>query len=219
MYRGTRMGFRNVFWKSVDDSSPEQRLTTKENTVQTPSSVSSDGKWLAFTEQGLATGNDIWVLRLDGDRKLGPFLATSSDEGVPRFSPDGRWIAYNSNESGQNEVYVQPFPGPGGKHLISTDGGVSPLWSRNGRELFYVNEDKLMVVDMAPTTTAFVVSKPRVLFEGRYVSDPTAAGTLDISLDGQRFLRIQPTEPEPPTNQIHVVMNWLAELTAVGSPK
>ena len=163
----------------------------------------------------METGADVWVVNLDGrDHKTQPFLVTPSDEMLPRFSPDARWIAYQSNESGQSEVYVQPFPGPGGKHLISTDGGAIPLWSRDGKQLFYLNGDKLMEADVTATTTAFSVSKPQALFEGRYATDPTGIGPFDVSPDGRRFLRIQPTELDPPTNQIHVVINWFTELKA-----
>ena len=96
-------------------------------------SWSPDGQLLAFVEINPTTGYDIWVLRL-GDRKAQPFLRTPFNEGAPRFSPDGRWLAYVSDESGRYEIYVQPYPGPGGKWQISTEGGTEPLWNRNGRE-------------------------------------------------------------------------------------
>jgi serine/threonine protein kinase/Tol biopolymer transport system component len=211
-YRGTRTGFRNVFWKAVDSASEEERLTTKEGTSQTPGSFSSDGNWLAFSELSQATGADIWVLRMD-DHTSQPFLATRFAEGNPRFSPDGRWLAYVSDESGRPEIYVQPFPATGDKWPISTDGGTEPVWSRTGRELFYVNGDTLMAVDIT-TQPTFAARSPRLLFQGRYGLSPTASSGYDVSPDGQRFLRVQATRPEPPATQINVVMNWFTELNS-----
>ena len=103
-------------------------MTTSEY-LQIPHSWSPDGQLLAFTEINPTTGYDIWVLRM-GDRKAQPFLRTPFNESAPRFSPDGRWLAYVSNESGRYEIYVQPYPGPGGKWQISTEGGTEPVWNR-----------------------------------------------------------------------------------------
>jgi Tol biopolymer transport system component len=157
------------------------------------------------------TGIDIWVLRL-GDRKAQPFLQTPFNEGAPRFSPDGRWLAYTSDESGRYEVYVQPYPGPGGKWLISTEGGTEPVWNRNGRELFYRAGDKMMAVDIA-TQPGFSAGNPRMLFDGPYALSPAAPPNYDVSPDGQRFLMLKPVEQAgaAPT-QINVVLNWTEEL-------
>ena len=133
-------------------------------------SWSPDGQLLAFIEVNPTTGWDIWVLRHRGDRKAQPFLRTPFNEGAPRFSPDGRWLAYISDESGRYEIYVQPYPGPGGKWQISTEGGTEPVWNPNGRELFYRSGDKMMAVDIA-TQPSFAAGKPRMLFEGPYVAD------------------------------------------------
>jgi serine/threonine-protein kinase len=210
IYRATRTGFRNVFWKAADGSGEEQRLTTSNN-LQTPVSVSPDGKHLAYTDVDPATGNDIWLVALDATGKPEPLLRTRSGENNAHFSPDGRWLAYVSDESGRSEVYAQPFPGPGGKWMISTDGGNEPVWSRDGRELFYRSGDKLMAVTIA-TQPAFVAGLPSVLFEGAF--EPTGTGTsgFDVSPDGRRFLMIQPTSPEPPVTQVNVVINWFEEL-------
>jgi serine/threonine-protein kinase len=209
-YRGTRTGFRNIFWKTIDGTSPEEHLTTREDTNQTPGSWSPDG-WLAFTDPDPATGWDISVLRPGPNAKPQRFLATTFDEGNPRFSPDGRWTAYVSNKSGQAEIYVRSFPGPGQEWVISTDGGTEPVWSPKGRELFYVNGDKMMAVDIA-TTPAFVAGTPRVLFEGVYEPSPTGPAGFDVSRDGRRFLRVQTVGAQPPTDRINVVLNWFEEL-------
>jgi Tol biopolymer transport system component len=201
---------QDLFWQMADGSGGLERLTKGEY-ARVPMSWSPDGQLLAFMENNPTTGYDIWVLRL-ADRKAQPFLRTPFNESVPRFSPDGRWLAYISNESGRYEVYVQPYPGPGGKWLISTEGGTEPAWNSNGRELFYRSGDKMMAVDIA-TQPSFTAGKPRVLFEGRYVATPATSPNYDVSRDGQRFLMLKPNEQEAsaPT-QINVVINWFEEL-------
>ena len=152
VYRGTRQGFRNLFWKAGDGSDEEQRLSMNEN-LQTPVSVSPDGKRLVYTDNNRVRGNDIWVLPLDGNRTAEPFLTTPASENNAHFSPDGHWLAYVSDESGRNEIYVQPFPGPGRRWAISTDGGDEPVWSRDGRELFYRNGNAMMAVPITSQPT------------------------------------------------------------------
>jgi serine/threonine-protein kinase len=199
-----------IYWQWADGSGGLERLTSSEYT-QVPMSWSPDGQLLAFMENNPTTGYDIWVLRL-GDHKAQPFLRTPFNESVPRFSPDGRWLAYISNESGRYEIYVQPYPGPGGKWQISTEGGTEPTWNPNGRELFYRSGNKMMAVDIA-TQPGFTAGKPRALFEGRYAPTPATTPNYDVSLDGQRFLMLKPNEQEAsaPT-QINVVLNWFEEL-------
>jgi len=161
------------------------------------------------------------VLNLKGERKPQPFLQTPANESGGMFSPDGRWLAYESDESARWEVYVQPFPGPGGKVQISTEGGVEPVWARNGRELFYRNGDKMMVaaVETKPT---FAAAKPKLLFERHYeASTPPVLANYDVSLDGQRFLMIKAGEQESSETQLHVVLNWsdeLSRLAPAGNP-
>ncbi len=132
-------------------------------------------------------GSDIFVLPLGGERKLQSFLQTRFSEGGARFSLDGRWVAYHSNDSGRPEVFVRPFPGPGPKWQISTDGGSEPRWSRSGRELFYREGDKIMIVDVE-TRPAFHPSRPRTLFEAKFLF------SYDVAPDG-RFLMIKPIPP------------------------
>lgn len=164
---------------------------------------------LVFCEANPEASNDIWVLRLDGDRMPEPFVTTPFSECSPRLSPDGRWVAYASNESGRTEVYVQAFPGPGGKRLVSTQGGGSAVWSRTGRELFYTSGDRLMAVDIT-TEPMFAAGLPRLLFEGAF--ETVLGQPFDVSPDGRRFLRIQATEPDPPPTRISIVLNWFQEL-------
>ena len=210
VFNSNKEGGTNIFWQLADGSGGLERLTTSEY-LHAPMSLSPDGQLLAFHEVNPTTQRDIWVLRM-GDRKAQPFLRTQFDEAVPRFSPDGHWLAYMSNESDRYEIYVQPYPGPGRKWQISTEGGTEPAWNRNGRELFYRIGNKMMAVDVT-TQPSFSVGKPRMLFEGRYAQPPFPATNYDVSPDGQRFLMLKPVEQDhaAPT-QINVVLNWFEEL-------
>jgi serine/threonine-protein kinase len=210
VYRATRSGTRNLWWKAVDDASGEERLATGDG-VQTPGSWSSDGQWLAYYYTDPVTGFDIWALPSGGDRKPRAVVKTPSSEAAPRLSPDGRWLAYTSDESGRSEVLVQSFPVPGGRTQISTSGGTEPVWSRDGREMFYLNGDAMMAVEIR-TSPTFTVGTPRMLFEGRFVRSPNSVASYDVSADGQRFLRVQPMHPDPPSDQIQVTLNWFEEL-------
>ena len=134
----------------------------------------------------------------------------------PRFSPDARWLAYVSDESGGYEVYVRPYPGPGGKVQVSTGGGQHPLWSRDGKELFYRTGQKWMsaAVTLGPEFTA---EKPRLLFERAHLM--AGAAPYDVSPDGQRFLVLERTEPDiAPVTHLNVVLNWFEELRQKTSP-
>jgi len=151
-------------------------------------------------------------LRLS-DHQVKPFLQTRFQEGGAQFSPDGRWLAYASNESGRPEIYLQPYPGPGGKTQISTDGGTEPAWNRNGRELFYRSGDRMMAVEVT-AEPSLVVGRPRMLFEGRYGSSqfPFIGTAYDPSPDGQRFLMVKESDQVTSATQINVVLNWFEEL-------
>jgi eukaryotic-like serine/threonine-protein kinase len=213
---GKRMTFRsppfNLDWMPADGSGAPQRLMTSEN-LPLPGSWSPDGQVLAFSEQDPTTGWDIWTLRLDGEPKPQPFLRTKSNEDAPMFSPDGHWLAYQSDESGRYEIYVRPFPGPGGKWQISTEGGTEPVWAKNGRELFYRSANKMMAATVE-SKPLFAASKPRQLFEGLYDGGAfDFEPNYDVAPDGQRFLMLEPTEQAKATpQQINVVLNWSDEL-------
>jgi serine/threonine-protein kinase len=210
-FTSNKEGPRNLFWQLADGSGGLERLTTSED-IQLPGSWSPDGELLAFSDVNVSTGFDIWMLKLS-DRKAQPFLHTQFNESTPKFSPDGRWLAYVSDESGRKEIYVQPYPGPGGKWQISTEGGVEPLWNRNGRELFYRNGKKMMSVEIA-TKPSLSAGTPKMLFEGAYQSLPGISNpNYDVSPDGQRFLMLKPVEQsQAAPTQINVVLNWFEEL-------
>ena len=168
---------------------------------------SPDGQTLAFLEIDPDTGDYDIVRWRDGN--VTPLAAGPFNEGVPRFSPDGRWLAYMSDESGRNEIYVQAYPGPGEKWTLSTDGGTEPVWSRDGRELFYRNGYQMMVVPIQ-SDPVFRPGAPQLLFEGPFETNPGGYPNYDVTLDGSRFIMIE-TETTG-LNEIHVVLNWYEEL-------
>ena len=209
-FTSNKEGPVNLYWQNADGSGGLERLTTSDY-LHSPMSWSPDGQLLAYIEINPTTGYDIWVVNA-GDHKTQPFLRTPFNESSPRFSPDGHWLAYTSNESGRYEIYVQPYPGPGGKWQISTEGGTEPVWNRNGRELFYRNGDKMMAVDIT-TQPSFAARKPQLLFEARYELSPGTIAYYDVSPDGQRFLMLKPNGAgEAAPTQINVVLNWFEEL-------
>ena len=218
-FNSNKEGPMSVFWQPADGSGGIERLTTSEFGT-TPRSFSADGQLLAFVELNPTTRRgDISVLRLS-DRKLQPFLRTQFDDFEPQFSPDGHWLAYVSDESGRDEIYVRPYAGPGGKLQISTEGGEEPMWNPNGRELFYrtgggrysTAQYKMMAVDIS-TQPVFTAGKPHVLFEGRYEPGQVLNANYAVSPDGQRFLMLKASEQAgTAATQIVVVQNWFEEL-------
>jgi hypothetical protein len=176
-----------------------------------PTDWSPDGRFLLYTTGDPKTGSDIWALPLDGDRK--PFLVvqTNFNEREGQFSPDGKWIAYESNESGRYEIYVQPFPGPGGKVQVSASGGAQVRWRRDGKELFYIALDnRLMAVPIqlasnAQTIGTGAASSLFVTRVGGAVSFPFKQ-QYDVSPDGQRFL--MNTVTDEAAAPITVILNW-----------
>ncbi len=207
----------NLFWKLADGTGAAERLTTSEFR-QNPGSWSPDGQFLAFHQRpstgSSPTERDIWILPLEGERKPQSILQTQFNELGPVFSPDGRWLAYISDESGRNEIYIRPFPKvEEGKWQISTAGGVEPRWARNGRELFYRNEigDQMIVVEITGEPT-FRAGTPRVLFEGIYQRSAGGAAFYDVRPDAQRFLMVQAGEQGAGAGQINVILNWFEEL-------
>ena len=206
-FTSNRAGPGNLFWMFTDGTGEAEQLSTNMER-QEPSSWSPDGL-LAYRQTTGGADGDIWILPLDGERKPREFLVTQFFETTPRFSPDGRWIAFMSNQSGRFEIYVKPYPGPGGMMQISTDGGVGPHWALNGRELFYRNQnpERMMAVSIQ-TEPTFKAGKPRLLFEGAYAIG-SGGRSFDIDSEG-RLLMIK--EEEQTANQINVVLNWFEEL-------
>jgi len=201
-YGLVRGGPRNLWAKPADGSGPERPLVRSEF-QQIAGSWSPDGKHLAYAEIHPKTETDLLVFDVESGKSR-PFVQTPFAEVYPRFSPDGKWIAYESNESGQFEVYVQAFPGPGARHPISTDGGRRPVWKANGGQLYYRRGTRVMAVSVS-TSPTFSVGTPRLLFDGPYEQD------YDVSADGQKFYMIRRAESTP-SEQIEIVLNWFEEL-------
>jgi serine/threonine protein kinase len=202
------LGHPRIMFNIRADGTGEPERILDGELDQYTGSWSPDGKSLVFSQSHPNTRFDLWVLSR-GDSEPQPVLTTPFDERLPAISPDGRWLAYESNASGRFEVYVQPFSGPGPRHLISIEGGEKPVWSRNGGELFYRNDDKMMAVPIV-TDPEFTPGKPQLLFEGGFFRSERDRN-YDVSSDGQRFVMIR-SEGEPAPRQINVVQNWLEEL-------
>ncbi len=209
---GARITFQNarggIAWKPADGSGPEEELLGPEGfTSMTPTSWSPDGSTLAFVGWVVGTPVDIWLFRPDGARKPEPFLQTPAAESFAAFAPDGRWLAYDSDESGRVEVYVVSFPDRAGKWQVSAGGGQWPAWARSGRELFYVHDKRLMVVPVT-ITPRFSVGRPQLLFEAPY-----PLNAYDASPDGRRFVVVKPAEAQAAApSHIQIVLHWAEEL-------
>jgi serine/threonine-protein kinase len=213
IYRGTRQGFRNLWWRAADGSGAEERLATKADATQSPTSVSRDGRWLLFNENSaqVAGGVSTWLMDLSGDRTPRMLFSPSAGESDGQFSPDGKWIAYQAAVSTRQEIFVSPFPGPGPRQQVSSDGGTEPIWSRDGHELFFQNGARLMGVRVTPGAT-WSSSSPQVINEGRFLRSINGNTCWTISPDGSRFLRIQMVEPERAITHVDLVLNWFSEV-------
>jgi eukaryotic-like serine/threonine-protein kinase len=228
-FTASTAGPDNLFSKAADGSGSAERLTTS-GSVHMPSSWSPDGQTLLFVEtqpgSGGAFNGKLYVRH--GSEAPQLLRNTRAAESEPEFSPDGHWIAYVSNESGSDEVYVQAFPGPGPRHAVSNGGGRSPGWSRDGREFFYVTTQDfspgastLTRMMSVPVTTGqtFTAGVPRVLFEGRFTMQTILRG-WDITADGKRFLMVVGKDRVPVrATQMIYVQNWFEELNRRVPPK
>ena len=174
-----------------------------------PKSWSPDGKFLVYAEIHPATGADLMAIPVTGDRQPFPVVKTPATEDQGQFSPDGHWLAYTSNESGQGEVYVIPFPPtPGAKWLVSRGGGVQPRWRRDGKELFYISADSKMMSVEVRTRPVFQSGTPHALFQSDIVDTGIRTGPMswDLAPDGNRFLIATPNTSDPST--LTVTLNW-----------
>ena len=215
-------GVVNLWWIRADGAGDALRLTESKS-PQGAGSWRPDGKILAFSQSNSGTNLDIMTLAIDGDQKSGwkigepkPFLNSPSAEVEPAFSPDGRWLAYESTESGSTyEIYVRPFPGPGGKWQISTGGGVLPRWSRNGKELFYRTPDnKIMVVTYTAASDSFHADKPRHWSPGQFTELGLFTYNFDLHPDGKRFavLKAPGAGHTAAANKVTFIFNFFDEV-------
>ena len=202
----------NVYRKASNGTGAEE-LLLEDAVDKSPTSFSPDGRLLLYSRNDPKTSSDIWILPLTqeaGGAKPEPrvFLQTPFNEARPQFSPDGQWVAYESNESGQREVYAAPFPGPGGKRQISSGGGVKPRWRKDGKEIFYHTEEgQLMAAEVIARNGTLEVGKVQKLFDGI----GNIRGYLyDVSADGQRFLVAD--EGAATARPLTLLQNWTATL-------
>jgi serine/threonine-protein kinase len=218
-FRSARDGIDNIYWQRVDSDDQPQRLT-QSKISQFPMSWHPSGRVLAFREIGGETGSDIWMLPMQGDEASGwkpgkptVFLSSKFEELDAAFSPDGRWLAYQSDESGEAQVYVRSFPGPGGRVQVSTAGGSMPQWSRNGKELFFASDNQaIMIASYRVQGDMFHADKPVVWAKGQFTS-------YDVHPDGQRIAIVRASESRSPTTsgKLVFVFNFFEEINRVVS--
>jgi len=215
---GTRVAFGsyrdgplNIYVKPVSGAGPDEPLLISDDQKDLSGDWSLDGKFLAYNLILDTNRSDVMAIPLTGaDRKPVPIAATAAQENRARFSPDTRWIAYDSDESGRTEVYVQPFPPTGGKWQVSPSGGFHPVWRRDGRELFYLGSNNTLMAREVRAGATFELGPPQRLFQTN-LSLSAVGGAYDVSIDGKSFLVADRTAvgPAPP---ITVVLNWPALL-------
>jgi Tol biopolymer transport system component len=217
-FRSQHAGPMTLWWMPFDRGGPEERLTS-EGKGPSPESWSPDGHALVFSDLNPETGSDIFVIDIKADNKPRPFVQTRFAEGSPKFSPDGKWVAYCSNESGRPEVYVTAYPGSAGRIQVSTDGGTDPVWRRAGGEMYYRNGDNMMVVVVA-TQPKLTLSKPRPLWQGHFLHGVNSScgpagvtsANYDVTSDGQHFVMIDDKTQDRVARKINVVLGWSKDL-------
>jgi Tol biopolymer transport system component len=205
VFSSNRGGHYDLYLTSVTNGSKNE-LLLETPLPKFPSDWSRDGRFIIYYQLDPKTKYDIWVLPVTaapGERKPYPYLQTDFSESWAKLSPDCRWLAYTSDETTQSDVYVQSFPTPGGKWKVSVNGGSRPVWSRDGRELFYVAADHKLMTAPVIAGARFQTGAPKALFETRM----TAARLFDVSPDGRRFLLVNPVE-EGAAPPMTVVVNW-----------
>jgi eukaryotic-like serine/threonine-protein kinase len=201
----------SVFSRPKDGSGSEELLFSSDHHLHL-NSISPDGQFLVYTDYHPLRGGDLWLAEMAGRYDRRPLLQRPFNEWGAQFSPDGRWLAFVSNESGRDEIYVLSFPGLDRRWQISTDGGTEPLWARSGRELFYRHAEQVMVVAVI-TEPVFSAGKPIQLFEGSYDRGLTLGHTnYDVAPDARRFLMLKAGAKEAAPTQFNVVLNWSDEL-------
>src|SRR5262245_3228359 len=210
VWASNRKGRYDLYQKVSSGAGNDQLLLESEEN-KTPTSWSTDGRFIAFTSSNIKgnTKNDVWILPMSGDRKPFPFLQTQANEGDAQFSPDGRWIAYVSDESGSNQVYIAPFPVAGGKWQVSRNGGGEPRWRGDGKEIFFLSpENKIMAVGVNVKGATLEVANAETLFDVHPANPP--GYHYDVTSNGKRFL--VDTTKEGNSTPLALVVNWTADL-------
>ncbi len=215
-FRSNRTGFAQLYRAELTDPSRPQTILSQvasnaEYSNVVPGDVSLDGKWLVYSSSAEAGSFDIWSVDLQQGSKRTPYEPSPANEIHPVISPDGRLLAYASDETGRYEVYVQTFPKPGRRWPISNTGGTEPRWRGDGEELYYVSADKTIMATPVRSTPEFRASTPIPLFSVMTPDPSMYRRSFDVTRDGKRFLatRLQPDAPAP---AVHVLLNWTALL-------
>jgi eukaryotic-like serine/threonine-protein kinase len=214
IFNSTRNGVQNLYWQAADGTGSVERLTTSNN-PQFPFSITPDGKRVLLGEVAPSTAADVRQVFIDGERKTEPLVQTSFSEYSPKISPDGRWLAYQSSESNQFQIYVRPFPAvDSGRWQVSAAGGTRPVWAPNSRELFYLdNGNVLTTVPIQTSGSALNAGNPVRVLNKPYYSGFNL-GAYDVSPDGRRFLMIKDADAGQGATapQIVVIQNWTEDL-------
>jgi Tol biopolymer transport system component len=213
-FRSIRDGSReDLYWIPSDGSIMEPEILVTSDYPKEQPVWSPDGKWLMYQTTNPQSRNvtDLWIVSVNGDRKPRLWSATSFTETEASFSPNGRWVAYVSDQTGQPEIWVRPFPGPGAPTRVSAAGGHDPVWSRAGTELFYQEGSRLMASEASATQTEILFRAPHMLFDGGFIPfRENSPRTYDVAADG-RFLMIEQTASYS-SQRLAVALNWLDEL-------
>ena len=208
VYSSNRAGDWDLYLAPSDGSATSETFVAREF-EQWSGQWSSEGRFFTFYDVTPDGGRDIWFVEVGNPEPL-PYLVTEYNERSPRLAPNSSWIAYVSNESGRDEVYVESFPERSRKWTVSTNGGAEPLWSNDGRELFYRQGSQMMVVDVESGDN-FNASRPRLLFPGNFEVGIAGNPSYDVTADGQRFLMIKQSATAG-ASQLRIVLNWIEEL-------
>jgi serine/threonine-protein kinase len=218
VFASSRESSGSIYWKPADGTGEAQNLCSTSGSEVGVSGVSWSGDGDTLLLQSITpTGSNIEMLSMKGDHTRKPLLQEKYFERQPQISPDGRWMAYTSDQSGENQIYVRPFPEVNKTMwTVSTNGGNSPLWSPDGRELFYRIGNSIMAVEVEADPT-FSAGKPTILFQGEYMyAGNPSLNPWDISLDGKRFLMVKQAEAatteEESRPKINIILNWFEEL-------
>ncbi len=212
IFTSNRAGPRDIYEQAANGLGNAEPIYESKDQSKAMDDLAPDGRYAIYDTAGGADLTEVWALPLSGERRPVPFVRGSFGAREARFSPNGRYLAYASTETGEYEIYVQTFPEHLGKWQVSTSGGIEPTWRRDGKELFYLSaDDKVMAVEVNTDSANFQAGIPKPLFQTQLVLGFLWRNRYVVSADGQRFLMLTPTG-ETPANPITVVLNWPAEL-------
>ena len=211
-YASSAKGPPHIYAKAADGSGAERPVLESNEAVEIPVSISPDGRYLVYERRDLVssqTGIDLWALPLSGDGKPFPIVQSAFDDTHPAVSPDGKWMAYQNNESGRMEVYITAFPGGGAKWEVSSNGGTNARWRRDSKEFYFLDPaDNLMAVDVSTANNAVRLGVPHALFQ--MVGAERQFGPYDVSANGKKFL-INSANLQEGNEPVTLVQNWPAE--------